>query len=216
MKETTLTPDNLTILKKIVASRDIEVPQLAKLMKMDRGKLEGGIAILVEHNLIDRKIQKIIIHKLTLRGTEACKGLVERKIISLLLTEQVSMKDLNATDRFAAGDISAGIGILLKSGIIKINKGVITLTNVSKAKEFSQDIQNALTLLNNDTNSIDDKLAKQLAARGFIEIEESNTAIVTPKITKAELNAIKPLEEVSKLTPRLIISGEWKKVTFKP
>ena len=74
MKESKLTPHNLRILQKIVESKTIEVPKLAEELDMDRGRLEGGIATLVEKKLIDRKTKTTVLHNLTKRGKEASKG----------------------------------------------------------------------------------------------------------------------------------------------
>ena len=119
MRETQLTPENLKILKAIVESNKIEVPHLAKTLKIDRGKLEGGVATLAEKKLISRKTITSSIHKLTNRGVEASKGLVEHKIIDMLSARSMTMKELNLLEGFAKGDIPAGIGILRKSGIIQ-------------------------------------------------------------------------------------------------
>ncbi|MFV2015398.1 MAG: hypothetical protein ACC656_08230, partial [Candidatus Heimdallarchaeota archaeon] len=216
MKESKLTPHTLRILQKIVESKTIEVPKLAKELDMDRGRLEGGIATLVEKKLIDRKTKTTVLHNLTKRGKEASKGLVERRIIDILTNGPTNMENLNSMDGFSKGDIPAGIGILRKSGIIKINKGLVELEDNTNPSKFSLDLQKALISLADGKNSVVRKLADQLLIRGFIEIEEKNITIVSAAITKEALKSIKTVDEVSKLTPRLISSGEWKNVSFKP
>lgn len=216
MKETKLTPLNLRILQSIVKSKKIEVPQLAEKLNLDRGKLEGGIATLLDMKLIDRKTKTTVLHNLTNRGKEASKGLVERKIIDILVEGSISMKDLNSKEGFSKGDIPPGIGILRKSGIIKINNGMVELADTNIAATFSMNLQNALVSLSNGEESVNNDLADQLLSRGFITVEEKNITIITPTITVEVLKSIKSVDEVSKLTPKLIASGEWKDVSFKP
>ena len=216
MRETQLTPENLKILKAIVESKKIEVPKLVVKLKIDRGKLEGGIATLIEEKLIIRKTLSTTNHILTERGVNASKGLVEHKILDLLTEGPMSMKDLNSIDGFAKGDIPAGIGILRKSGIIIIEKGLAKILDKEQALIFSHNIKDALDALSNNVASVEKEIGEILLARGFVEITESNIAVVSPTIMKQDLKNIKRVEEVSKLTPNLISSGEWKNVSFKP
>lgn len=216
MKETKLTPNNLRILQSVVKSKIIEVPLLAEELKMDRGRLEGGIATLVENKLINREIQTTALHNLTKRGREASNGLVEGKIIGILTKGSISMKELNTMEGFSKGDVPAGIGILRKSGIIKINKGMVDIVDSKLASNFSMDIQSALSDLAGNESSVGSKLADILLARGFIEIDEKNVVTVSSTISKQDLKSIKSVDEVSKLTPNLISSGEWENVSFKP
>lgn len=216
MREIQLTPENLRILEVIVESKKIDVPKLVEELKIDRGKLEGAIATLAEEKLIARKTISTINHILTSRGVEANKGLVEHKIIELLSDSPMSMKDLNSTDGFAKGDIPAGIGILKKSGIIIIDKGMAKILDQQQASTFSQGIKDALDALNTGANSVKKETGDILLTRGFIEITESKVAIVSPLIKKQALKSIKKVAEVSKLTPNLISSGKWKNVSFKP
>ncbi|MCE7736723.1 MAG: phenylalanine--tRNA ligase subunit alpha [Candidatus Heimdallarchaeota archaeon] len=216
MKKTNLTPINLRILQSIVKSKTTEVALLAEKLNMDRGRLEGGIATLVENKLIDRVVKTTVFHNLTKRGIEASNGLVERKIINILIKSPINMKDLNTMEGFSKGDVPAGIGILRKSGIIKINKGLVEIIDRKIASKFSLDVQSALSDLAGIKDSVDNKIADLLLARGFIEIEEKNVTTISTSITEEDLKSIKSVDEVSKLTPKLISSGEWQNVSFKP
>ncbi|MHA2097771.1 MAG: phenylalanine--tRNA ligase subunit alpha [Candidatus Kariarchaeaceae archaeon] len=216
MKETTLTPVDKSILTAIVESKKIEVQDLAKKLKINRGKLEGGIATLIENKLIKRENIKTNVHKLTTRGEVASNGLVERKIIDIISTGPVSMQDLNELDGIDKGDVPAGIGILRKSGVISINKGMVELVDTNNARNFSMDVQIALEELKNKATNVKQKIADKLLARGFIEVIQSNTTVVSSKLKMTDIKYIKILDEVSKLTPKMIASGDWRNVSFKP
>jgi phenylalanyl-tRNA synthetase alpha chain len=215
MSEITLKPVHLRILKMIASKGSVHVPELTNMLDIDRGTIEGGIATLVQHNLIRREVNNFTIHKLTERGIKANNGLIERLLIKSLSTPQ-HMKDLQSLDGYSKGDISAGIGILKKSGLITIDKGVVSLKDIKAANAFSKDLENALELLTGGKTSIEDKIAQKLKDRGFVNFIEKSDVIVSSDISKKKLDSIKSVEEVSRLTPEMLVSGSWRDVSFKP
>ena len=217
MSSETLTPETHKVLEKIHSVKQIDVEELTQTMKMDRGRIEGAIATLVEKKLVDRQTTQKVQYKLTSRGSIAANGLVERKIIDILLEDTISMKDLNSQDGIEKSDITAGIGILRKAGLIEINKGMVSLTDKTKAETFSINVQEALGMVSKNGNSkIDDELVKELVARGFVEVHETTKTNVSSKLTAAKLKKISVVEEVSRLTPQMLATGSWKNVSFKP
>lgn len=212
-----LTPVNHKVLTEIVKSGPIEVPILTAHLKMDRGRIEGAVALLEEMGHIERKIETKIFHVLTKRGKSSAEGLIERKLIDALGKEDIHMKDLAGSLGLEKGDITAGIGIMRKAKLIDINKGMVSLNNKERASQFSLDLQEGINLLNSGASHLDDvSVVNPLKARGLIETEENNTAIVSTTINKTKLKSIVIKKEVTKLTPSLIITGEWKNVSFKP
>ena len=85
MSKLTLTPENLRILKTIYEDGPILVPELTNNLKMDRGKVEGCIATLVELSLIHREKSTSLERVLTNRGVQAKDKLAERQIINALI-----------------------------------------------------------------------------------------------------------------------------------
>ncbi len=216
MAKIVLNPVNYEVLERIIQDSPIDVPTLTNNLKMDRGRVEGAIANLVDMGLITREIRSEIIHSLTKRGKEANDGLVERRLLDNLLDKSIHMKDLSEKTGISKGDITAGIGILKKAGLIVINRGNVEISDRKKASAYSLDLQEAITSLFSGSTFIEDASAiDRLKSRGLIEISENTTAIVKSKISKKEFNSIQVKEEVTKLTPALIQSG-WQNVSFKP
>lgn len=200
----------------MIASREsVAVPELTELLNIDRGTLEGGIATLVENNLIKREVNNYNLHKLTERGINASEGLIERILINSLSTP-VHMKELQSLEGYSRSDISAGIGILKKSGLISIDKGMVSLKDNKSAEKFSLDLEKALKLLTAGKTSIDESVALKLKNRGFVTFIEKSDVTVSTDISKKKLNTIKAVEEVSRLTPGMLVSGSWRDVSFKP
>lgn len=216
MAKLVLNPVNYKVLTTITENSPIAVPELTSILKMDRGRVEGAVANLADMELISREIQLEIGHSLTTRGKAAKDGLIERKLVSALLEQNIHMKDLPDVTGIPKGDITAGIGILRKSKLININKGTVEITDKEKASDLSKDLQDGITSLLNGASKLNDaNIVDQLKSRGLIEIIENSTAIVKSNIDKTKLKSIELKEEVTKLTPSLILGG-WKDVSFKP
>ncbi|MCY3410054.1 MAG: phenylalanine--tRNA ligase subunit alpha [Candidatus Heimdallarchaeota archaeon] len=215
MAKIVLTPVNHTVLTHILEMSPVEVPKLTESSKMDRGRIEGTIANLLEMGLIEREIRTEVVYTLTKRGIEAISGLIERKLIDGLTRKSIHMKDLSEEMNIPKGEITAGIGILRKANLIKIDKGMVIL-DIDKAKTFSVDLQEGIERIRNGEKPEDEEVINQLKSRGLIEIEEKNVAVISTKLTKAKIKQIEIKEEVTKLTPAMLVSGEWKNVSFKP
>ncbi len=211
----TLKPVHLRILKMIASKRSVHVLELTEMLNIDRGTIEGGIATLVENNLINRRVNNYNLHKLTERGVDASKGLIERILIKTL-ADPTHMKDLQSLEGYSRGDVSAGIGILKKSGLISIDEGIVSIKNKKFAEVFSLDLEKALDLLKSGETSVDDSVALKLKARGFLNIISKSEVIVSTDISKKKMDLIKSVEDVSRLTPEMLVSGSWRNVNFKP
>ena len=210
-----LNPVDLRVLNHIHDHGPILVPILSKELIIDRGRVEGSVATLLEKDLIDRDSNIITIHKLTERGNQANTGLIERLLIDKLQTP-THMKDLQQLEGVSRGDISAGIGILKKAKLIAIEKGTVSLSDANKASKFSMDLVDGLKDLSSGKDSVPEKVGLRLKERGFVEIIEKSEVTVTSKVDDKRLKNAVATEEVSKLTPEMLTSGSWKNVSFKP
>jgi phenylalanyl-tRNA synthetase alpha chain len=217
MSQLELTPENLNVLKAISEHGPILVPELTEIVGLDRGKVEGCIASLVEQELV-RRTQKTVTERiLTQRGNTSKEALAERQIIKVLGDRSIPMSELAKRSNLSKADLTAGIGILRKAGIIMISNGNVSIADAKKASKFSVKIQSTLKQIANDpTSKVARGISDELLSRGFIEIlENSETSVSTP-INKNLLNSAIAKEEVSRLTPKMLASGAWRNVTFKP
>jgi phenylalanyl-tRNA synthetase alpha chain len=217
MSQLELTRENLNVLKAISEHGPILVPELTQILGLDRGKVEGCLANLIEQKLVRRK-QKIVTERiLTERGKSAKDGLAERQIIDVLGGGSIPMAELAERSNLSKADFTAGIGILRKVGIISIAKGNVSIADEKKASKFSINIQSALKqIAKNPTSKVTKGVSDELLTRGFIEILENSETRVSTPIKKSHLNDAITKEEVSRLTPKMLASGTWRNVTFKP
>lgn len=211
-----LRPDHLAILQAIGSSGPIIVTDLVKQIDLDRGTIEAGIGSLAKDGHISRETETRTTYSLTTRGEQVVEdGLAERKIIEAIQKEPIHMKDLADVADLSKGDMTAGIGILRKAGIIEISKGKVKLVDDDQASDFSMDLVQALQSIQMG-NTVDTDVIDQLTERNFIEEKEETIVTVDTKLSKSEISSIKAVEEVTKLTPKMISDGSWKNVSFKP
>jgi len=211
-----LRPDHLAVLKAIGSSGPILVTDLVKQLDLDRGTIEGAIGSLVQDGHITRKVDTQITYLLTKRGEHAAtQGLAERQILKTLSKNSVHMKDLGKETGLEKGDLTAGIGILRKAKLIEINRGEVSLTDSKTANGFSKDLEDALQAIKSG-KEIEASLLDTLKDRNFIVEEEKTEVTVSTKLTKSKIKKIKAVEEVTRLTPKMIADGSWKDVSFKP
>ncbi|MHA2168457.1 MAG: phenylalanine--tRNA ligase subunit alpha [Candidatus Kariarchaeaceae archaeon] len=217
MNQLELTLENLNVLKAISEHGPILVPDLTKIVGLDRGKVEGCLASLVEQKLVHRTQKNVTERILTERGRAAKNGLAERQIIDVLADGSIPMAELAERTNLSKADLTAGIGILRKVGIISITKGNVSIADAKKASKFSINIQSALKqIAKNPTAKVTKGISDELLTRGFIEILENAETRVSTPIKESHLNDAITKEEVSRLTPKMLASGTWRNVTFKP
>ena len=218
MSHLELTPDHLNVLTKISEFESILVPDLTQKLGMDRGKVEGCLATLIDLELIQRKQNSLLERRLTKRGLKAAKkGLSERQILEVLSKGPIHIKDLGSETNIDKTDFTAGIGILKKAQLIKIEKGHVSIANPDDAGSFSLDIQNTIEKIRNDGGvQVNSSMSNELEKRGFIEIKETSIYTIFLIIDKTKIDMIKSKKEVTKLTPQMLANGSWRDVNFKP
>jgi phenylalanyl-tRNA synthetase alpha chain len=212
----TLSPDEKRILEYIVENPDISIIEVAKKLNIAEGKVSSFIPILEQENLIKRIVNESTLYKPTKRGKIAFNGLSERIIIDeLLKQESIHMKDVNNKINLEPNDIKAGIGILRGSGLIQIMNGEIKIVDTEKAKVFSKDIEEGLLALKNG-ETISDNLGEKLIKRGFVEKSIKSEVRIKPLIDLKTLDQFSIRQEISKVTPEMLATGNWRDYKFKP
>ena len=213
----TLNPEALELFKIISQYGRINVEKLTTISTFNRGKVEFLISHLVEKGLVKRNDKIEERYVLTETGKQAAvHGLIERRILDLVKKEdKFSIQKLN--ERLKSVDkkeINVGIGLLKRANVIAISKGIISV--LKPDMDFNFELQSCLEELSKGKTIINDKCARELLKRGLVRKEE--TKII-------ELEAVKKYEEVkerihiiegiTKLTPSLLRTGEWRKKSFK-
>ena len=210
-----LTPDAARVLEEVNRLQSCSLQKLSEETGFELGKVSSLVELLSNQGLIEKTVDEKEILTLTERGKEALeKGLVERRIAQYLIKHNnFHMSKATETLGLSKPDLSAGIGVLKKSGIINIEKGTVSLKDKTSAEMISNDLQHALELIDKG-QEVSEELGKALLSRGLVERQSRNFVEVH---AVSEINyEVKVEEEVSKITPQLIISGKWKEVKFKP
>ncbi len=215
-KKISLPSEAIKIYKMIDENSKISIKELEKQTKLDRGKLEHFLGLLVSNELISRL--DIVSHQvfLTNNGKEAAeKQLVERRIAKILKEkESVSFDDLSKALKTDNRELNAGIGLLKKQGLIEINKGQISL--LDKKKEVNKELQLILEKLLSgeivDTSEFNELLFQRNLA-SLEEVKEIRLEVLIPY--KEISTLIQKVSDVSRLTPEMIRDGSWRNTTLR-
>lgn len=210
-----LTPDAARVLDEVLNLRTSNLNQLSEKTGFELGKVSSLVELLAKEGLVEKQVIEKETLSLTDRGREALEqGLVERRIANhLAKVGSFHMSDAGKTLGLSKPDLSAGIGVLKKSGLIKIEKGTVSLTDGTFVDDVSNDLQTGLSLVA-EGKEVDPAIAQTLHSRGLVERQIRN--IVEVNAVPVDRYEIIVEEEVSQITPQMIISGKWKKVKFKP
>ncbi len=227
MPSDTITKDQSEILNLIDKNKEISQKNIMKATKYDQVKIARIILELSENGLVDsiEKTERQVI--LTKEGQKYVKeGLPEKQVFSILKKEKkrILLEDFKEKSGLDPQLINIAIGWLRKKNWVEFFKeGKKTYI---QAKELTKDIDEEV-ILSVSNKKITGKLGQDmieesimnLRKRGIIEVIETRIRIA--KLTSAgkELisKGITVQEELeTTLTPKMIITGSWKKKKFKP
>ena len=149
------------------------------------------------------------------------EGLPERRLIRALeeLGGEARPRDIKAEARLSDEELAIALGWARRRKWILIERGVLRLLKVpEKAPE-----EEVLELLASGPIVVDELTRRGLQdvlpilkKRGLIDIvEETKKLLELTEAGQRALKELRPVEEISQLTPELIISGRWRHVRFK-
>jgi len=214
-KQLSLPTEAVEIYKIIDKENKISIKKVEEVTKLDRGKLEYYLDFLISTKLISRSTVVKQHMTLTKEGKEAAKQLIERRIIEVLKnTENVNFSNLADLIGSDKKEMNAGIGLLKKKNLIKIEKGTITLTD--KDADINIDLQKVLQNLASN-KEVDTKAFESiLLERNLIELVEVKDTILEVLVSYDKTKSrIRESAEISRLTPEMIRDGSWKDVQLK-
>ena len=214
-KQISLPIEAIEIYKIIDKEKKISIKAVGDMTKLDRGKLEYYLDYLISNELISRLT--IVSHKmsLTAEGEEAAeKQLVERRIVKVL-KENKNVHFSNLSDLIGCDkkEMNAGIGLLKKKNLVKIDKGTITLTGDA---DINADLQKVLEDLKSNKAVETKDFESLLLERNLVELIEVKDTILEALVSYENAKSqIKESTEISRLTPEMIRNGSWKDVKLK-
>ncbi|MCG3217538.1 MAG: phenylalanine--tRNA ligase subunit alpha [Candidatus Heimdallarchaeota archaeon] len=214
----TLTPEMEKVLRFLSTSKKITIDKLAERLSFPRAKVDLLTSELEKLKLVNRGMKTISRADLTADGSEVVeKGLPENRLLNTLKAEKegIPMAKIGSFIDLPKNAINAGIGKLRKEQLITITKGIVTCAPA--AEPLNAELEEALSkIADNPFVKIDAKILSELSQRGSILIKErqETTAQITDFGVK-ELPNIKVTEEVSRLTPDQIKTGDWRSLNLK-
>lgn len=223
----TITKDQSEILKLIEKKKEISQKEISKTIQFDQVKVAKIILELSENGFVDsiEKTEREVI--LTKEGQKYVeKGLPEKQVFSILKKEKdrVLLEDFKEKSGLDPQLINIAIGWLRRKKWADFTKE--GKKSYIKAKELTQDIDEEVIrdVARKDIAekfgqpSIEDSI-KNLKKRGILEVIETRSRIakLTSEGVKLLKKGIKVQEKMeTTLTPKMIITGSWKKKSFKP
>lgn len=218
--------------------REWDLKVLETLRKLDgRGSMEdvaeaSGLAhatvarsafTLKERGLIKIHEEPRAVARLSPEGASyAEKGLPERRLLNAIqrLHGEASMEEAAEAAGLSGEALSIAIGWARRKGWVSISEGRVTMR---EAPPQGSD-ERLLELLKNkgrvELGELDEELRSvipTLRRRGLVEVEER--VLRELEITEDGLKLLEVgvpvVEEVSQLTPELIVSGRWRQVRFR-
>ena len=180
---------------------------------------------LTEKNLVRIQEEKHRIVRLNNEGKiHAKKGLPERRLINALekLEEKATLEKIVENASLEKQFVPIALGWVQKKKWATLDPKANTLQILEKPKEGND--EKLLKLLNEkgqavfeDLNSELQEAVSVLKRRKLLEIEEKTKRIleITEQGQKTSIKEKKAVEEITQLTPELIISGKWRKVKLQ-
>ncbi len=211
-----LSPENVKLYEEISKKKEISIEELLEVTKLNRGKLEYYLSFLVSEKLVERNDILTKKLKLTKTGLDAVKnGLIERRIIKILKEKSsVSFPGLSKLIQSDKKELNAGIGLLKKQNILKIENGQISL--IDENIDFNIDLQSVLEGIK--TSRIDDAgiSTETIVKRNLGVLEDKKETILKTIVDYSKIkDRIEKTIEVSRLTPEMIRDGSWKTIRLK-
>ena len=191
--------------------------ELARKTGVKLTTLMSDAASLAEKGLVRIREEIKRRAKLTGEGLRYARlGLPERRLVKALEGSggEADIRSLSAAADLSGEELKIGLGWARRKGWVEVRKGVLRLLAVPG--ETAE--EKALRALSEGLKDLGElsRVLPVLEKRGLVEVVEEVHKVL--EITEAGLRVLqlpRPEEEVSQLTPELIITGRWRSVRLK-
>ncbi len=154
------------------------------------------------------------------------EGLPEKRLAKVLNKEFQSLKNIAKAANLSADEINASIGQLKRQRVVEITKkdNTLQLKETEETKKFTkakspeeQFLAKTFPLDQKNLKKDELNILKNLGKRkDFVEVKDDKTVNISLTTLGKELTKIKINQDVtSRLTARMLKSGEWKKKEFR-
>jgi len=221
-----ITKDEYLVLKTIKDKNKVSLDELSKKFKINIDKLRGIIEELKRKDGLktERHIYKVVVVGDRLLKLKSLPEIIIYEYIKKIKT--VSLQELKKNLSFLDdGDIKAGVGRLIKLGIIKIRRDKDTIIEHTFKGYDYKDVKKLLELLlkykKMKLSEINKKylnIIQELCKRPdilYLKDEKIDLISPGPKINEL-LKSYRERFIITKLTPNILVSGAWRNSIFKP
>jgi phenylalanyl-tRNA synthetase alpha chain len=220
--------DILKVLKK--KQSEVLAIDLAKELKIDYIVLMSAINDLIEHDLGSFREEEVNQISLNNEGIEYLKnGLPERQLLKILMDnniKEISLGDFLQKSHLNKEIFYVGISNLKKNSVVAQSKAsgenrIFLTTEKFPETDFEKFLLKFKEnpIIDHFTFSKNELLQLDLLNKRKLVKKNRRTARIiglTEKGKKIDISKIKELEQISKITPEMLISGTWKNYELKP
>ena len=217
------------LLKELEKNEDASPEEIAQNTGLNIKSVMSAAGSLASKGIIT--VKKDVEEKVSLteNGKKYAKiGLPERRILNELQEKkELAMKDLANLDNVDKNEVNISIGWLVRKSWAKINKGVVTITEVGESSNDKLgDDESLLDLLTEKGTLSQGKLNEDMA-KGLAALKDRKNLIANEKITSHsfQLNDLAREilatgftieEEATQLTHDQLKDGSWAKLKYRP
>ena len=211
-----LKPEEYKILQDIEENPGTKAIAIANRLGLKRGVIDSLIPVLEDKQIILKNSKAETEYVLTKRGKKLNLGLPERIIIKeLIKNKKIHISDIRKISSLVNEKIQVHVGILRNSGLISIDKGIISLKiGEEEALKFSLEIENSFfQIAKGEIPSLEN--TSELIKRGLVTKKVNKEHFFTIKLKDYD-KLIEKIELYSVLSPEMIFTEKWKSYQFKP
>ncbi|MBR5503539.1 MAG: phenylalanine--tRNA ligase subunit alpha [Methanobrevibacter sp.] len=217
------------LLKELEKNEDASPEEIAQNTGLNIKSVMSAAGSLASKGIIT--VKKDVEEKVSLteNGKKYAKiGLPERRILNELQEKkELAMKDLANLENVDKNEVNISIGWLVRKSWAKINKGVVTITEVGESSNDKLgDDESLLDLLTEKGTLSQGKLNEDMA-KGLAALKDRKNLIANEKITSHsfQLNDLAREilatgftieEEATQLTHDQLKDGSWAKLKYRP
>ncbi|MDI3502460.1 MAG: phenylalanyl-tRNA synthetase alpha chain [Archaeoglobi archaeon] len=190
--------------------------EISKELGKSEAEVMSSLLSLHHREFIELEKEELIYCRLSEEGREyAEKGLPERRVFEFLLSKggEASLKEIR--EKFGEKLTSIALGWLRKKGWVEFIKGEEPKIRALKAERGNdEEVLERLLKKELRADEVDGRTLEELKKRGLVELEERriHRVRITEKGRKAKPE---DFEEITRLTPEIILSGEWRRKKIK-
>ncbi len=200
------------IVEALREAEEMKVEELARRSSLPASTIMAGIELLREKGLLEVSRVKKITYRLTEEGRRALlEGFPEEKLIRLLEAMGGEADIRKLADRMDKNTLTVALGWAKKLGWVRIKRGRVVLLKPGAVNEKHRMMLKKAA----EGKAEGDHGFKELASRHMLEPVEEHVVIVRPLRRPEEILA-EAMVEASRLTPEMLVSGTWRKYSFKP